>query len=150
MKKYVSLFIVSVICAAMLVGCGSKSKTDNAAGTEIAAKNSSEPARDKYVKMAKEANAKMPMVVPGGLRMDKFEAVSKNELKYYYTFTQEPVVSAEEFVRSSKPALTLGLQTMKDPEIDMFRKDKMTLIYSYYKLDGTLFAEIKVSPEEYK
>jgi hypothetical protein len=28
----------------------------------------------------------MPMPLPGGIRMDKAEAVSKNEFKYHYTF----------------------------------------------------------------
>lgn len=148
MKKYIILIFSSILIGSIITGCGSKQKKeqDNQAGATTA-QVTAEPAKDKYKKIAEELNKEMPMLIPGGLRMDKAEAVSKSEFRYKYTFTKDPVISAEEFIRSSKPTLTLGLQSMKD--MDDFRKDKITLIYSYHKMDGSLFAEIKLKPEEY-
>ena len=129
MKNILFIVLYFSLLTGALISCGSKSKNDN--------------------KTAKEANAQMPMPMPGGIRMDKVEAVSKNEFKYYYTFTQTPSVTPEEFIRNTKVALTLALQQTKGDDLDMFRSEKMTLIYAYYTMKGELFAEIAVLPEEY-
>jgi len=150
MKKYIVLILSCVISLGVITSCGSKSKTDNGADEETSkSEMKPEPPKKKYVQLAEKTNATMPMVVPGGLRMDRAEAVSADVYKYYYTFTQEPAISAEEFIRSSKPAITLGLREKKGEDLDMFRKDKMTLLFAYYKMDGTLFAEVKISPNDY-
>jgi len=148
MKKHIIFIFSCVLIGGILIGCGSKPKNEQDNTTQTTtAPASAEPAKDKYKKIAQEANKKLPLMVPGGLRQDKEEAVSKNEYKYSFTFTKDPAVTQEEFVRSLKPALSIGLQNSKD--MDSFRKDKMILIYSYYKMDGSLFAEIKLNPEEY-
>jgi len=148
MKKYMIFALCCVFTAGVLSGCGSKPKNDEKGDTTVSAAKSEAP-KEKFVKMAAEANKKMPLVVPGGLRQDKEEALSKTEYKYHYTFTKEPAVSAEEFVRSTKPMLSMGLKTVKDDNVDMLRKEKMTLIYAYHKMDGSLFAEVRILPEEY-
>lgn len=149
MKKII--VITMSLCLLMVInsGCGSKSKKENAAETTSVAEQQREPAKGKFVELAKGINKKMPMPMPGGIRMDKAEALSKKDFKYYYTFTQDPAISAEEFVRSTKLALTLGLQSTKGDDLDMFKKEKMNLIYAYYTMDGKLFAEIKLAPEDY-
>lgn len=150
MKKYIVFILSCIVTMGVITSCGSKTKTENAADNKTAkAEVKPEPPKKKYVELAEKTNASMPMVVPGGLRMDRAEAVSADEYKYYYTFIQEPAISAEEFIRSSKPAITLGLREKKGDDLSMFRKDKMTLIFAYYKMDGTLFAEVKVIPNEY-
>ncbi len=147
MKNILFIVLYFSLLTGALISCGSKSKNDNT--TETTTEQKREPAKDKFIKMAKEANAQMPMPMPGGIRMDKVEAVSKNEFKYYYTFTQTPSVTPEEFIRNTKVALTLALQQTKGDDLDMFRSEKMTLIYAYYTMKGELFAEIAVFPEEY-
>lgn len=150
MKKYIVFILSCLILSGIAISCGSKSKTDNSTDDKTSKVDvKPEPPKKKYIQLAEKTNATMPMIVPGGLRMDRAEAVSADVYKYYYTFTQEPAVSAEEFVRSSKPAITLGLREKKGEDLDMFRKDKITLLFSYYKMDGTLFAEVKITPKEY-
>jgi hypothetical protein len=150
MKKQIIFILSCIVILSIATGCGSKSKTENPADNKASTtKIKSDPPKKKYVQLAEKTNASMPMLIPGNVRMDRAEAVSAKEYKYYYTFTQEPVVSAEEFIRSSKPALSIGMREQKGEDLDMFRKDKMTVIYAYYKLDGTLFAEIKITPNEY-
>ncbi len=147
MKKNISVLSLGILIAVLVISCGSKQKENETSQQQTTVTASTEPATEKYKKMAEEINKEMPMVIPGGIRMDKAEAVSKNEFKYSYTFTKDPTVSGEEFTRSTKPALTIGLQSTKD--MDTFRKDKMILIYSYHKMDGSLYAEIRLNPEEY-
>ncbi|NDV94737.1 hypothetical protein D0T84_07365 [Dysgonomonas sp. 521] len=150
MKKYIVLILSCIVTMGVITSCGSKTKTENTednktAKTEI----KPEPPKKKYVELAEKMNASMPKVWPGGMRMDRAEAVSANEYKYYFTNTKEFAVSPEEFVRSSKPAIAIGLKEKDDEDAKMFRKDKMTVIFAYYKMDGTLFAEVRITPNEY-
>jgi hypothetical protein len=150
MKKYIVFTLSCIIVLGTITSCNSKQKDDSVAnGKKTETEVKPEPPKKKYIQLAEKTNASMPMVVPGGLRMDRTEAVSADVYKYYYTFTQEPAISAEEFIRSSKPAIAIGLREKEGKDLDMFRKDKMTLIFAYYKMDGTLFAEVKIAPEEY-
>lgn len=145
--------IICVLCAFMLTAtftnCGSKSSKETSQ-SEATVEPKKEKAKDYYIKLAKETNKKMPMVLPMGIRQDRVEAVSKNEFKYYYTFTKDPEIPAEEFIRSAKPALSLGARESKEDIFETFKKDKMILIYAYYKMDGSLFAEVILNPEDYK
>lgn len=147
MKKLISVVFFCALIIGTLTSCGSKSKTD-APGTETPAAKGEAPDK-KYVKLAEDANKGLPMIMPGGVRLDKVEAVSKKEFKYHYTFTQDPVVSAEEFKRNAKLPLSLAIQESNDDIFDKFRKDKMTLIYAYHKMDGSLFSEVRLEPEDY-
>lgn len=150
MKKYIAYIISCAITLGAISSCGSKSKTDSSSGdTTLQTEVKTDPPLKKYVKLAEKANASMPVILPGGIRMDRAEAVSAKEYKYVYTFTQDPVVSLEDFIKATKPAISLGMREQKGEDLDMFRKDKMTVIYAYYKLDGSLFAEVKINPEDY-
>lgn len=147
MKKILFTTFCCLMLIAALAGCGSKNKGGEA-GSQTTEKTNAKPAKDKYVKLAAKMNAGMPQVFPGGIRMDRVEAVSEKEFRYIFTFTKEPAVSAEEFVRSTKLPLSMGIRDGKE-ELETLRKDKMTILYAYYKMDGSLFAEIKITPTEY-
>ncbi|WP_029903609.1 hypothetical protein [Prevotella sp. 10(H)] len=149
MKKTILFILCSILIAGISASCGSKTKTDEQAET-TSTDTKTEAPKEKFIKLAEETNKDLPKPMPGGIRLDKAVAVSKNEYKYCYTFTQVPTVSAEEFIRNVKPMLSLALQQMKGKDIDMFKSDKMTVIYAYYLMDGTLFAETALSPEDYK
>jgi len=147
MKKILFTTLCCLLIIAIGTSCGSKNKEENSKPVEKTESNA-KPAKDKYVKLAKSINEKLPNPYPGGMRWDRVEAASEKEFRYVYTFIKEPNVSAEEFVRSSKLPLSMSIKDGKD-EMETLRKDKMTIIYAYYKMDGTLFAEIKITPEEY-
>lgn len=140
-----------VFCCTLIVtaftNCGSKSKPDTST-TEITVIKGEAPDK-KYVKLAEETNKDLPMVVPGGVRLDKVEAISKKEFKYHYTLTQEKNISAEEFIRNAKLPLSIAIKESNEDIFNMFKKDKMTLIYAYHKMDGSLFAEVRLEPEDY-
>ncbi|MDR1090152.1 MAG: hypothetical protein LBL79_03675 [Prevotella sp.] len=146
MKKILFTAFCSLMIIAAGTSCGSKNKTDGTKNVENT--TGAKPAKDKYVKLAAKMNAGMPQVFPGGIRVDRVEAVSDKEFRYVLTWTKEPAISAEEFVRSTKLPLSMGIREGKE-ELETLRKDKMTISYAYYKMDGSLFAEIKITPEEY-
>lgn len=147
MKKILFTTFCCLMIIAAGTSCGSKNKRGED-GTQTTEKTNAKPAKEKYVKLATKMNAGMPQVFPGGIRMDRVEAVSDKEFRYIFTFTTEPAISAEEFVRSTKLPLSMGIRDGKE-ELETLRKDKMTISYAYYKMDGSLFAEIKIEPEEY-
>ncbi len=147
MKKILFTTFCCLMIIAAGTSCGSKNKSGET-GTQTTEKTNAKPAKDKYVKLAAKMNADMPQVFPGGIRMDRAEAVSDKEFRYIFTFTGEPAVSAEEFVRSARLSSSMGI-SQGEGELKTLRNDKMTIIFSYYKMDGSLFAEIKITPEEY-
>lgn len=106
----------------------------------------SEPT-EKYIKMAEAINERTPYEFNRGLRMDSARAVSGNEFKYYYTLLNNPNTSSGNFINSSKPQIINSLKGSASS--DEFKKDNMTIIYSYNKADGSKFAEFEVSPSEY-
>lgn len=148
MKKILSFVLCCILMLGTLTNCGSKSSKDTTE-TEAPVEQKKDKPKGSHVKLAEETNKTLPMVLPGGIRYDKAEALSNNEFRFIYTFTQAPAVSVEEFERNIKPTLTLGLQQTKTPDMEMFRKDKTTLIYAYYTMDGKLFSEVRLSPKEY-
>ncbi|WP_108823044.1 hypothetical protein [Dysgonomonas sp. Marseille-P4361] len=151
MKKILFYTLCSFLMLSLFTYCGQKAdKKTGEIETQEQTQEQKEKATSYYLKLAEKENKNMPQVYNGGIRLDKLEAVSKNEFKYYYTMTNDPNVSQEEFVRSSKLPLSLGIRESKDKIFETFKKDKMTLIYAYYKMDGSLFAEVVLTPEDYK
>ncbi|MDR2955698.1 MAG: hypothetical protein LBV43_11505 [Prevotella sp.] len=147
MKNSIVILIIAVLLLSS--SCGSKTKKENAETQNTETTKTDAPS-SKLVELAAKMNKDMPQVFPGGIRVDKVEAVSKTEFKYYYTFTQDPIVSVEEFERATKPMLSMAMQTAKGEEdIDLLKKNKMTVIYAYYKMDKSLFAEVKLEPKDY-
>lgn len=147
MKKILFTTFCCLMIIAAGTSCGSKNKGGED-GSQTTEKTNVKPAKEKYVKLAAKMNADMPQFFPAGIRMDRVEAVSEKEFRYVFTCTQEPAISEEEFVRSTRLSSSMGISQGKG-ELETLRKDKMTIIFSYYKMDGSLFAEIKVTPEEY-
>lgn len=151
MKKYIVYVFFGLSLAGFALSCGSGSKAE---ADENNKKDKIEtvklkPATKKFKELAEKSNKSLPQPLPDGIRLDKVEAVSEKEYKYYLTFTKGPEVSADEFKRNAKVALSMGLQNNKGEDLDMFRSNKMTIIYAYYKMDRSLFAEIRIEPGDY-
>ena len=148
MKKIILFILCSTLITGVSTSCGSKTKSETSSETEKVINKADAPDA-KFVKLAEETNKTTPMPMPGGIRLDKAEAMSKREYKYSYTFTQAPTVSAEEFTRNVKSMLSYALQSTTGKDIDMFKDNKMIVYYAYYTMDGKLFAEVKLMPEDY-
>jgi len=100
----------------------------------------------KYKAVVEQMNKQLPMDL-GELTMDKAE-VDGDNFKYYYTFKGEPAMTAEDLANSTKAALVTMVKG--NAEMKIFRDDNMVICFIYNKSDGTVFTEIKVTPEEYK
>ena len=75
MKKYIVFALICSIAFAAFTGCNSKSKTDNTTDEKtVKTEVKGEAPKKKYIKLAEKANASMPMVLPGNIRMDRAEA----------------------------------------------------------------------------
>lgn len=106
----------------------------------------SEPT-EKYIKIAEAINSRTPYEYNRGLRLDSAKAISQKEFKYYYTLLNDPNTSKGNFIGSSKPQIITNLKGSASTE--EFKTDKMTIIYSYHKVDGSHFAEFEINADEY-
>lgn len=147
MKKLIFVILYCLLLVGITTGCSSKSKTENA-GTDTTTSQTEAPDK-KYIKLAEKENEKLPEMYSGGVRLDKVEAVSKTEFRYLYTFTKKPEIGRTEFKRHFKLPMTMALQETNDGIFKEFKKDRMTLIYTYMLMNGKLFAEMRIEPEEY-
>lgn len=147
MKTFLKLIIVSIILSSIISSCGNK-RTQNKQETKTEeAKTQKQRIADKYIKMAEEINKQTPIEMMNNIQLDKAEALDDNIFKYYYTFNEEPKTTSDIFIKITKPTIVAMLQNA--PEMKEMKNDRITIIYIYYKKDKSLFAEIKVSPEEY-
>lgn len=129
-KKILILGLSSILLAGSMINCNQK-KAD-----------------DKFVKIAEQTNAHLPMTISPGISLEKAEAVSNKEFKFYYKLNDKPNISAEEFEKNAKPRVIEALKAANSPDIKLFSENKMTLVYIYNTNEGK-FAEIRLNPEEY-
>ncbi len=102
---------------------------------------------EKYISKAEDLNKKLPVEFNRGIRMDSVKALSAQEFKYYYTLLKDPKVLKGSFIESSRPQILNSLKNSANSAA--LKEDGMTIIYAYYKTDGSLYAEIVVTPSEY-
>lgn len=101
---------------------------------------------NKYKIIVEELNGQLPADYPGGVRIEKVE-LDGDVFKYYYSLSAELEVSAEEFVSNFRDNVVSMVVNQSDLKI--FRDEKMTIAFIFQNKDGSVFAEIKVTPEDY-
>lgn len=145
-KNILILGLSFVLFTEFTVSCNSKEKREE---TEAMKSTSHKPVDKKFVILAEQTNAQLPMVVGTGITLEKTEAVSDKEFKYYYKLDKKPHQSVDKFVENSKFLIIEALKKVRNaPDIKLFSEDKITLIYAYSTNEGT-FAEVRIAPEEY-
>lgn len=107
----------------------------------------SEPPTEKYIAFAESMNLDLPKDLNPRLRLDGTKAISKYKFKFYYTLLDDIGMTEGAFVSQSKPQITSKLQS--NLKFREFKKDNMTIIYSYSRNDGSIFTEIEITPNEY-
>lgn len=144
-KNILIIGLSFVFFTGFAVSCNSKEKREETG----AMKSSSQKQADKkFIKLAEQTNAQLPMIVGSGISLKKVEAVSDKEFKFYYKLATKPSLPADKFVESSKVSVIEALKKINTPDIKLFSENKMTLVYTYTTNEGT-FAEIKITPKEY-
>lgn len=100
----------------------------------------------KYQIVVDELNEQLPADYPGGVRIEKAE-LDGDVFKYYYSLSSDMEVSSEEFVSNFRDNVVSMVVNQSDLRI--FRDDGMTIAFVFQNKDGSVFAEIKVTPEDY-
>lgn len=100
----------------------------------------------KYQIVVEELNRQLPADYPGGVRIEKAE-LDGDVFKYYYSLSSELDVPAEEFVSNFRDNVVSMVVNQSDLKI--FRDDRITIAFVFQNKDGSVFAEIRVSPEDY-
>lgn len=145
-KNILILGLSFVLFIGFSVSYNSKEKREE---TEAMKSTSHKPADKKFVILAEQTNTQLPMVVGTGITLEKAEAVSDKEFKYYYKLDKKPNQSVDKFVENSKFLIIEALKKVRNaPDIKLFSEDKITLIYAYSTNEGA-FAEVRITPEEY-
>lgn len=93
-------------------------------------------------------NDYLPMKIGDVITMDSARMSDDGELKYYYTFTQTPVVTdLAVFEEKTVPQL---IYTAKGPDMKIFRDSNISLHFIYNNPDGSLYHEVVITPDMYK
>jgi hypothetical protein len=105
------------------------------------------------MKIAREINKTMPIVVESGLRCENVNALPGRKFQYNFTLTnliKEEVDTSQikNFIVKSKPILTNAIRT--DPTMELFRQQKVILIYTYRDKYSNYLYNITIKPEDYQ
>lgn len=92
---------------------------------------------------AEEVNKNLPMMVDSITRLDTTSALPDRKFVYKYTILNvESLPGPEEFEEQIKPSLVNMYRTSKDMEV--MRKAKATLVYTYFTKEGKEFCRIEI------
>jgi len=101
------------------------------------------------VKTAEELNKNCPMEADADTRLDSAVALPGNILQYNYTFINllKDSLDPELLSYSLKPAMISNAR--KNPDLELFRKNKVTFLYNFKDKEGNHVMKVRVSPEDY-
>ena len=108
------------------------------------------PSFDKQLmKVAEEINKNCPFLVDSETQLDSTIGGPGDNFTYKYTLINYSIneIDSEEFISLLKPNLINMIKTSKDLEI--FRKNLITMNYKYYDKNGIFLGEIKITPKDY-
>lgn len=91
----------------------------------------------------------LPKVIANGIHMEKAEAVSDREIKFVCKLPAKITNNGnpENFIKNSKPALIQLLEVTQENKL--YIENNITVSYVYKREDGSEYAIITISPDEY-
>lgn len=83
-------------------------------------------------------------------RLDNTVALPDNAFQYNYTLVNltKQDIDIKDFENYMVPQITNNVKT--NPDLQVFRDNKVTMKYSYKDKNGEYITQISVSPNEYK
>lgn len=100
--------------------------------------------------MASEMNKLCPFMVDKDTRLDNTVGGIGKNFTYNYTlvnYTAEQI-QIDQLVSVMKPRMVNMVKT--NPDMKEFRKNKITIIYSYKDKNGRFLKNIEITPNDYK
>jgi hypothetical protein len=104
-------------------------------------------------KIAREINETMPIVIESGLRCENVNALPGRKFQYNFTLTsllkeEVDTTQIKNFIIKTKPVLTNAVRS--DPTMELFRQQKVVLIYTYRDKHANFLYNIIIKPEDYQ
>ncbi|NDV69004.1 hypothetical protein [Dysgonomonas sp. 25] len=101
-------------------------------------------------KAAQKVNESCPIQVADGVVADSCSVVGDRSLRYYYTTNQYDfkILNGSDFERIQKPHL-VQLFRNKASDMQLFKKNQITLLFLYRDMEGNQLGEVAVAPEDY-
>jgi hypothetical protein len=102
------------------------------------------------MKMASELNEACPIMADSDTRLDNAVALPGNCFQYNFTLVNltKSEINIEEFEAYMRPQITNNIKT--NPDMLVFCKNLVTLVYSYKDKDAQHVTKITVTPQQYK
>lgn len=100
-----------------------------------------------YSEVLEKLSAHLFTNLPGSIRIDKIE-YSDSIVKYLFVLLEKPQIAIDDFVAINKPDLVNFLK--EEHRITTLFNDKMPFLYVYRDPEDKIFAEILITPEDYK
>lgn len=91
----------------------------------------------------------LPKVIANGIYMEKAEAISNKEIQFVCKLPAKITNNGnpENFIKNSKPALIQLLEVTQENKL--YIENNITVSYVYKREDGSEYAIITISPDEY-
>lgn len=109
------------------------------------------PSFDKVmIKTAAELNKTCPAMADKDTRLDSAEVLPERTFKYHYTLVHfnKDSVDLELYQLSIQPAILNNAR--HNPNLELFRKNKVTFVYDFRDSKGAPVTSIVVTPEMYR
>lgn len=100
-----------------------------------------------YSEVLEKLSAHLFTNLSGSIRIDKIE-YSDSIVKYLFVLLEKPQIAIDDFVAINKPDLVNFLK--EEHRITTLFSDKMPFLYVYRDPEDKIFAEILITPEDYK
>lgn len=100
--------------------------------------------------IAEKLNKTCPFMVDRDTRLDNAIGGPGKNFTYNYTVVNYAAeeIDADQVKSNIYPAMLNDIKT--NPDIEIFRKNEVTLIYKYKDKNGKFLFDIEISPEDYK
>lgn len=100
-----------------------------------------------YSEVLEKLSAHLFTNLSGSIRIDKIE-YSDSIVKYLFVLLEKPQIAIDDFVAINKPDLVNFLK--EEHRITTLFSYKMPFLYVYRDSEDKIFAEILITPEDYK
>lgn len=100
-----------------------------------------------YSEVLEKLSAHLFTNLSRSIRIDKIE-YSDSIVKYLFVLLEKPQIAIDDFVAINKPDLVNFLK--EEHRITTLFSDKMPFLYVYRDSEDKIFAEILITPEDYK
>ncbi len=140
-RRYVSRLLIALVlvigASSLLIGC-------------VTTKENSSSFQKEMVAAANEINAVCPIMADEETRLDNVVALPNNSFQYNYTLVNyaKKDIDVAKLKATVSPIILNNIKT--NPDLQLFRDNKVTMIYSYKDKNGNFLFSSKYGYNDYK